>query len=68
MKNIQEAYIVAATRTPVAKAPRGAFKNVHPADMLAHCLRQVVARLRASIPSVSTMSSSVVPCPRASKA
>lgn len=44
MKNIQEAYIVAATRTPVAKAPRGAFKNVHPADMLAHCLRQVVAQ------------------------
>ena len=43
MKNIQEAYIVAATRTPVAKAPRGAFKSVHPADMLAHCLRQVVA-------------------------
>ena len=44
MKTIQEAYIVTATRTPVAKAPRGAFKNVHPADMLAHCLRQVVAQ------------------------
>ena len=44
MKAIQEAYVVAATRTPVAKAPRGAFKNVHPADLLAHCLRQVVAQ------------------------
>ena len=42
MKIIQDAYIVAATRTPVAKAPRGAFKNAHPADLLAHCLKQVV--------------------------
>jgi acetyl-CoA acyltransferase len=44
MKQIQEAYIVAATRTPVGKAPRGAFKNSHPADLLAHCLKQVVAQ------------------------
>lgn len=44
MKTIQDAFIVAATRTPVAKAPRGAFRNVHPADLLAHCLRQVVAQ------------------------
>jgi len=42
MKIIQDAYIVAATRTPVTKAPRGAFKNAHPADLLAHCLKQVV--------------------------
>lgn len=47
MKTIQDAYIVAATRTPVAKAPRGAFKNAHPADLLAHCLRQVVAQAPA---------------------
>jgi acetyl-CoA acyltransferase len=44
MKIIQDAYIVAATRTPVAKAPRGAFKNAHPADLLAHCLKSVVAQ------------------------
>lgn len=42
MKTIQDAYIVAATRTPVTKAPRGAFKNAHPADLLAHSLKQVV--------------------------
>ena len=29
-KQIQEAYIVAATRTPVGKAPRGRFSNTHP--------------------------------------
>ena len=44
MKKVQEAYIVAATRTPVGKAPRGAFRNTHPADLLAHVLRSVVAQ------------------------
>ncbi|HWS39664.1 MAG TPA: acetyl-CoA C-acyltransferase, partial [Arenimonas sp.] len=44
MKKIQEAYIVAATRSPVGKAPRGVFKNTHPADLLAHCLKQAVAQ------------------------
>src|SRR5688572_22785895 len=43
-KQIQDAYIVAATRTPVGKAPRGAFRNTHPAEMLAHVLRGVVAQ------------------------
>jgi acetyl-CoA acyltransferase len=43
-KQIQEAYIVAATRTPVGKAPRGVFRNTHPADLLAHVLRSVVAQ------------------------
>ncbi len=44
MKQIQEAYIVSATRSPVGKAPRGAFKNTHPADLLAHCLKHAVAQ------------------------
>ena len=41
---IQEAYIVAATRTPVGKAPKGVFRNTRPDDMLAHVLRAVVAQ------------------------
>jgi acetyl-CoA acyltransferase len=44
MKQIQDAYIVAATRTPVGKAPRGVFRNTRPDDMLAHVLRSVVAQ------------------------
>ena len=44
MNQIQDAYIVAATRTPVGKAPRGAFRNTRPDDMLAHVLRAVVAQ------------------------
>ena len=45
MKQIQEAYIVAAVRTPVGKAPRGMFKNVRPDDMLAHVLRAAIAQV-----------------------
>jgi acetyl-CoA acyltransferase len=43
-KQIQDAYIVAATRTPVGKAPRGVFRNTRPDEMLAHVLRRVVAQ------------------------
>ena len=43
-KQIQDAYIVAATRTPVGKAPKGVFRNTRPDDMLAHVLRAVVAQ------------------------
>src|SRR3990167_4178897 len=43
-KQIQDAYIVAATRTPVGKAPRGMFRNVRPDDMLAHVLKAVLAQ------------------------
>jgi acetyl-CoA acyltransferase len=43
-KQIQDAYIVAATRTPVGKAPRGMFKNVRPDDMLAQVLKAALAK------------------------
>jgi acetyl-CoA acyltransferase len=43
-KPIQDAYIVAATRTPVGKAPRGVFRNTRPDDMLAHVIKAVLAQ------------------------
>jgi len=43
-KQIQEAYIVAATRLPVAKK-NGMFKNVRPDDMLAAVIKAVVAQV-----------------------
>src|SRR5690606_17088125 len=43
-KLIQDAYIVAATRTPVGKAPKGVFRNTRPDEMLAHVLKAVVAQ------------------------
>jgi acetyl-CoA acyltransferase len=44
-KQIQDAFIVAAVRTPVGKAPRGMFKNVRPDDMLAHVLTGAIAQV-----------------------
>jgi acetyl-CoA acyltransferase len=41
-KQVQDAYIVAATRTPVGKAPRGVFRNTRPDDLLAHVIRSVI--------------------------
>ena len=43
-RQVQEAYIVAATRSPVGKAPRGMFRNVRPDDMLAHVLKAAMER------------------------
>ncbi len=46
-KQIQDAYIVAATRTPVGKAPRGMLRQVRPDDMLVHVLRSALAQVPA---------------------
>ncbi|MBA8886268.1 acetyl-CoA acyltransferase [Dokdonella fugitiva] len=43
-KQIQDAYIVSAVRTPVGKAPRGVFRNTRPDDLLAHVIRAAVAK------------------------
>jgi len=43
-KQIQDAYIVSAVRTPVGKAPRGVFRNTRPDDMLALVLREAIRR------------------------
>jgi acetyl-CoA acyltransferase len=42
-KQMQDAYIVSAVRTPVGKAPRGVFRNTRPDDLLAHVIRAAVA-------------------------
>ena len=43
-KQLQDAYIVAATRTPIGKAPRGMFRNVRPDDLLVRVLQSVMAQ------------------------
>jgi acetyl-CoA acyltransferase len=40
----REVYIVDAVRTPVGKAPRGAFKHVRPDDLLVHSLQALHQR------------------------
>jgi acetyl-CoA acyltransferase len=51
MKQIQDAYIVAATRLPVAKK-NGMFRHVRPDDMLAHAIKSVVAQVPGIDPAL----------------
>ncbi|MEK7438680.1 MAG: acetyl-CoA C-acyltransferase [Pseudomonadota bacterium] len=44
-KQLQDAYIVAATRTPIGKAPRGVFKNVRPDDLLVRAIQSAVSQV-----------------------
>ena len=51
-RQVQDAYIVAAARTPIGKAPRGAFRNTRPDDLLvAAAPREVVQEIRAALAS-----------------
>jgi acetyl-CoA acyltransferase len=43
MKQVQDAYIVSATRTPIGKSHRGYFRNYRPDDLLATTLRAALA-------------------------
>ena len=52
VRQVQDAYIVAATRTPLGKAPRGMFRNVRPDDMLAHALRSALAQCPGLDPGI----------------
>ncbi len=45
MKQVQDAYIVAATRTPIGKSHKGYFKHTRPDDLLAHVLRSALAQV-----------------------
>ena len=50
-RQMQDAYIVAATRTAVGKAPRGAFRSTRPDTLLAHVLKAVLAQVPAIDPN-----------------
>ncbi|NIM40537.1 MAG: acetyl-CoA C-acyltransferase [Hydrogenophaga sp.] len=43
-KQVQDAYIVAATRTPIGRSHKGSFKHLRPDDMLAIALRSALAQ------------------------
>ncbi|MGY8903672.1 MAG: acetyl-CoA C-acyltransferase [Burkholderiales bacterium] len=45
MKQIQDAYIVAATRTPIGRSHRGFFRHMRPDDLLATALRAALAQV-----------------------
>ncbi len=50
-KNVRDAFIVAAVRTPVGKAPRGMLRHTRPDDMLVHALRSALAQTPAIEPA-----------------
>jgi acetyl-CoA acyltransferase len=45
MTQLQDAYIVAATRTPIGKSGRGYFRNTRPDDLLVAALRSALAQV-----------------------
>lgn len=44
-KQLQDAYIVAATRSPIGKAPRGMYRQVRPDDLLVQVIRAALAQV-----------------------
>jgi acetyl-CoA acyltransferase len=44
-KQVQEAYIVAATRTPIGRSGRGYFKNTRPDDLLVAAIRSAMGQV-----------------------
>ena len=44
MKQVQDAYIVAATRSPIGKSGRGFFRNTRPDDLLVAVLKSALAQ------------------------
>jgi acetyl-CoA acyltransferase len=45
MKQVQDAYIVAATRSPIGKSHRGFFRNTRPDDLLVKVLQSALAQV-----------------------
>ena len=45
MKQVQDAYIVAATRTPIGRSHRGFFRNTRPDDLLVKVLQSALAQV-----------------------
>ena len=50
-KQVQDAYIVAAVRTPIGKAPRGMFRNTRPDDLLVTAIRAALAKVPSLAPN-----------------
>ena len=44
-KQVQDAYIVAATRTPIGKSGRGFFRNTRPDDLLVAAVRNALSQV-----------------------
>ena len=59
-KQVQDAYIVAATRTPIGKSGRGVFRHTRPDDLLVAAVRHALAQVPMLDPAA--IEDSVVGC------
>ncbi len=59
-RQLQDAYIVSAIRTPIGKAPRGVLRHVRPDDLLVHALKGALAQVPALDPA--TIEDAIVGC------
>ncbi|MBU3709097.1 MAG: acetyl-CoA C-acyltransferase [Burkholderiaceae bacterium] len=59
-KQLQDAYIVSAIRTPIGKAPRGVFRYMRPDDLLVHTLKAALAQVPTLDPA--TIEDAIVGC------
>jgi len=59
-KQVQEAYICAATRLPIGKSGRGYFKNTRPEEMLTHAIRAALAQVPGLDPK--TIEDAIIGC------
>ena len=50
-RQVQDAYIVAATRSPIGKAPRGMFRNTRPDDLLVAVVKSALAQVPSLDPN-----------------
>jgi acetyl-CoA acyltransferase len=51
-KQLQDAYIVAATRTPIGKAPRGMFRHTRPDDLLIRAIQSALSQVPGLDPAL----------------
>src|SRR5690606_22092837 len=51
MATLQQAYIVAATRSPIGKAPRGFFSHTRPDELLAAVIKGLLTQVPGLDPS-----------------
>ena len=51
MKQLQDVYVVAATRTPIGKAPKGALRQMRPDDLLVHAISHAMKQVPSLDPA-----------------
>lgn len=59
-RQLQDAFIVAAARTPIGRAPKGMLRTTRPDDLLVHALRAALAQVPGLDPA--TIEDAIVGC------